>query len=304
MTRLVWTPLLAAALMGCGSCAGSRGELVAPLPNASFVTEKGTLVAHGVDGIHRVALDGSRAVQLFKGSALRVQDVTADYGTYALGDSTTTVALGDAATGRVETLEAAKGRVSEAVFSPDGKTLVLSRHADFSKERGTNDDTLFVVDVATRKVREIASTSDSWPTTLRFSADGTHLFARMAFEKPAQWIELATGARTPATEAPAPLYVSPVRRQPNCDRVVADSRWEVELALVNDAGARTVVAREEGRKRGFHDYQDDFAEPRLTPTCAYVTFGWQDRTYIAEANGSGKLASLGAFSALFFAPPF
>lgn len=268
------------------------------------MSEKGTVVGSTPHGIDRVALDGSRHAPLFAAPGLRVEDVTDDFATYALGDDTTSLALGDARTGKMEPLAVAKGRVSAAVFSPDGTTLVVSRHADFSKQGSPDDDTLYVIDVPTHAVREIPSSSDAWPTTLAFSADGTHVFATMAFEKSPQWVELATGKRTATATAPGPLRSSPLRVRSSCPLAVPPRSRDGEVVLSDDAGTTIVVAREEGRKRGFHDYQDDFTEVWATPGCNYVTFVWNGATYVAEAKTGGKLAKLAEISPLLFAPPF
>ncbi len=51
------------------------------------------------------------------------------------------------------------GRAGDAVFSPDGRTLAVTRFPDVTTPveewRKTQDDTLYLIDVATRSVRTI-----------------------------------------------------------------------------------------------------------------------------------------------------
>jgi dipeptidyl aminopeptidase/acylaminoacyl peptidase len=219
--------------------------------------------------------------------------------------------VGDAATGAVRKVEAIGNRASSAAFSPDGKRLALARHSDFSVPGSKNDDTLFIVDVATLATLTLEPTTDHWPSTIQWSADGKALWVTMNFQMPAQWVtlpDLATGApakrasglaKPPAELAPR----SPLRRPIECDgRTVVADRWAPDLRVVDAADAGTVVAHLEGRERGFHDYMPDFREASWSPGCGYVIFRYDQRLWAVPANGSGGPGPIIEGSRIVFAP--
>lgn len=299
-------PACAAFVALTTSCA-SLGVLAATRPDPRFVHDEGSAFFSTVSGIERVALDGAHKRLVFAGS-WSVHDASHDFVTFVLSNSNTDLFIGNAGTGELREVEALHGRFSEGALSPDGRTVAASRHSDFSlpQEQWRDDDTIYLIDVETLRVRTIAPSSGAWPTRLEWTRDGAAVVAGMAFEAPGQQIVVADGARrrdTPEDHAPTNVFPKPIHAVPTCEGRIAADRFATELRVETPAGVRT-LASEIGRKRGFHDYLPDFSEARFTPTCRYVAFGFQGDTWLASASGSGELARLVRGWLLFFAPPF
>lgn len=301
-------PLLLALAPLASGCWGSQGAIVAPRADLGFVRDAGTAFMQTGRGIERVSLDGRTRRLLFP-TGYGVMDVSADFGTFVLRDSNTDLFLGDARTGERHEIPALRGRLSAAAISPDGRTVACSRHVDFLQPQGTqvDEDTIHLVDVATLEVRTLPKTTNDWPHALHWSADGAGLLALMAFGRPAQWITVETGERERADgrradPAQPGLFKSPLRARPRCPATIVDDRWGTELSVTH-ADRTVVVARESGRSRGFHDHMPDFHDPRFSPDCSLVAFGFHGETWLAAASGSGEVARLGEGAILFFGPP-
>ena len=291
------------ALAGCGSW----GTIVSPRADLAFVKTASTAFVKTPDGIERISLDGRLRRTIFA-AGLEVIDVSADYATFVLKNSHTDLFVGDARTGAVREVVPLRGRFSAGAIAPDGRRIAASRHADFSLPQGqqVDDDALYLIDVASLEVRTLAPTSNTWPTNLAWSKDGSMLFA---IGYPAQRITVSDGARHPIEGGAPPnlgqfdLFESPFRTRTECPGRIIYSRWDTEIRV--ERGGRTVtIVRESGRFRGFHDYMPDFRNPRWTPDCAEVAFGFRKDTWLASASGSGDVARLGPGDILFFAPPF
>ncbi|RYE82781.1 MAG: hypothetical protein EOO75_20195 [Myxococcales bacterium] len=56
-----------------------------------------------------------------------------------------------------------------------------------------------------------------------------------------------------------------------------------------------------GRRRGFHDYQDDFRHLALSPRCGLALFEHDRRTWVADAR-TGTFGPLVEGEWLFFEP--
>jgi hypothetical protein len=295
------------------ACASS-GQLVAARDDLGFVKAQESVFLDGPLGIERVSLDG-RVRRMVFGASLHVEDVSADFSTFVLESSEAAVLLGDAS-GSVRDVPVLHHRLGAIAISPDGRTVVASRSADFSlpQSQWVDDDALYFIDVASLSVRTIPpSTTGDAPMNLAWSPDGGTVFAEMkrlhdppAFER----VSVADGARQ--WEAADPhrdfrdsphVFKSPRYTHPVCPgRIIAEG-WATELR-VESAGATVVVARETGRERGFHDYRPDFEPTGWTPGCAEIIFGFQGETWLASAKGTLELGRLGQGKPLFFAPPF
>ncbi len=284
---------------------GSRGTIPNPEPNTAFVTEKVAVYFSTTGGLHRIGLDGSGDRLVFGAPGMSVEDVSDDLRLFAWNDSDTNMYVGDAVSGQVRRVPAADGRASNAAFSPDGRTLAVSRHCDFSlpQSQWTDDDTLYLVDVATLEVTTLPPVSSSWPTHLAWSTDGKWIELGMAFDKPTEWVAAETRAR-----APAPA-VTPEMRRPRwrrasagCEAKLETDRWQTEIHIAEPGKPPRALVTEVGRKRGFHDYQPDFDNPVLTPSCANVVFGFQGALWVANV-ASGRKGPLVQGTFFMFAPP-
>ena len=293
---------LASTGSGC-FCAGSPGVLVGAGRDARFVTERAEMLIAAGDGIRRIAIDGSGSRLLFRGP-VSIQDVGADFRTFVLSDSDTNLLIGDAATGGLVPVPELAGRLSSAALSPDGARIAASRHSDFSlpQSRWVDDDAIFVVDVATLAVTTIPASSNDWPTKVAWSADGKALWLTMAFGKPSQWLTLADGARKSGLAAPPEGLRTDPRARSKCQQSLEADRWKPELRITDDSGAPPrVLARLEGRERGFHDYQPDFSNAMLSPACRYALFHYDRRIWAVDVRG-GPLGPVAEGDVLFFLP--
>jgi dipeptidyl aminopeptidase/acylaminoacyl peptidase len=315
--------LLATSLGGCGGCAGSPGQVVGRQPDLHFVTEKATLFFAAGGGIERIDIDGTDRRVVFPRhdeTGVHFLDVSPDFRTFLLEDSSTDLLVGDVATGSVRHVAALANRTSTARFSPDGRRIAAARHSDYHRSGSKEDDTLYLVDTATLATQKIAQVTANWPTTIRWAADGSGLWVEMAWNAPPQWVTLADSHRHHGlTSAPVPIQDLRRPKRATCtERAVSDGR-QTTLRMVpvtEDGGgseldapdAGRVIVELQGRERGFHDYQPDFYDPMLSPGCSYVVFGMRGDIWVADAtatsaaNGAAAPLVAGGASALFFAP--
>jgi hypothetical protein len=313
---------LAILFAGC-PCAGNQGVLLnaqrqPPRPDATFVTEKATLIVSTTDGIRRIALDGSGSTKLFGKlphkdvPAVSVVDVSADFKTYLLSDSHTNLHVGDAVTTKTFEIPQLRKRMSSAALSPDGTKIAATRHSDYDSIRKSddNDDAVFLIDIATRQVEVIPAVTKNWPTKIQWSADGTALWLSFAWERGSQWLTLADRKRTDhpydstrTRSPPAPLRADP-RKPPACtQQALADK--DPELKIVDDPNDPSrparVVIKLEGRERGFHDYLADFRHPSLSPSCGYLVFEHRQKVWVTDLQGT-SFGPIIDGSWLFFVP--
>ncbi len=286
-------------LFGC-SCGGSPGTLVDAGTDVTFVKEDGVLVGVAPEGIIATTLDGSARRVLFA-DARSIKDVSSDFQVWVANDKDTNMFVGDLATGAWRRVPELDGVFSDAAVSPDGRTVAASRHADFSASKGPDQDTIFLVDVGSLRVDTIPKASERWPTKIRWAEDGGALFVQWAHHEGGEWIELESKRRTATSKPLAPLD-APHRTEGVCRSVVVHEKFATEIQVERERDDRVVVARIEGRKRGFHDYLSDFGRPVLTPDCGYVMFEWTGGVWLADAAGSGTNGPLlTAGYPLFFA---
>jgi len=312
--------MLVLSLFGCGACGGSPGTLAAARPDATFVKEAGAMFVMTQAGIERVAFDGSARKVVFArpgtmssvGTSMQwhVLDISADFATWVLGDDDTNVFVGDMATGAVREVKAAARRASGATLSPDGKRLAIARHSDFSVKGAKDDDTLYVVDVASLATTTLGPTTDHWPSKITWSADAKALWVEMNFGTPSQWVTLpdpqggAAEKRESGLSAPPAALgpPSPLRRPVACKKGVEADRWEPVVRVLDPPAAPLVVAHIDGRKRGFHDYVPDFSEVTWTPSCGYVMFAYEGSVWAVKGDGSVGPGPVVQGSRIVFAP--
>ncbi len=314
--------VLCTSVTGCGGCAGSNGVLTDVRPSPTFVTERAFFYGAGAKGIERVSVDGKERSVVFANTpegGLHVMDTSPDQRTFLIGNSNTELFVGDVATGATRRVDVLGHRTSAATFSPDGKRFAVARHSDYSAPQGQakEDDAIFLFDTATLAVTEIAKSSESWPARIDWAKDESGIQITMNWEGAPQWISLPDLVRHPGVKSPPALLVVPPRNpRPSCPMVPMTARWGTTIRLVPGAaldGGSTRVEREEemeklpgttivtlqGRKRGFHDYQDDFYDVVSTPGCGFVLFEHAGSVWIADAKG-GATATLYPGEFLFF----
>jgi len=317
--------VVTASASGCGGCAGSSGVILDARPSPSFVTERAFFYGIGAKGIERASIDGTERKLVFASppeGGLHVIDTTADQRMFLIGNSNTDLLVGDVATGVMRPVDVVKNRMSTASFSPDGKRFAVARHSDYSVPQGTSkeDDTIWIVDTATLAATEIPKSSESWPARIDWAEDQSGLHVRMNWEGTPQWISLPDMVRHPGVaNPPAKMVLPPRNPRPTCPVTPVTARWGTTIRLVAtsalDGGSPhretaqdlekmqgTTVVTLEGRKRGFHDYMDDFYEVTMTPACNYVLFQHEGGVWIADAKGGATAITYpGGF--LFFERP-
>ena len=295
--------LVSSTWSGC-ICAGSPGVLVGAGKDVRFVSERATLLVSAVDGIRRVELDGSGSRLIFPGHHA-IEDVSSDFRIFVLSDSETNLLIGDASTGAMRRVPQLDKRASAAGLSPDGTRVAVSRHSDYDlpQSQWKESDAIFLVDVATLAVEEIPGQTNNWPTRIEWAADGSALWLSMAWEKPSQWLTLGDKRRQNGlTSPPADLRVDPRHPKKPCPQTLDTPKWESTVTITDGPGASPrVLARLEGRERGFHDYQADFSKAAMTPACRYVVFEHRSKVWVADAAG-GKFGPLVDGDWLFFLP--
>jgi hypothetical protein len=292
-------PSCVALVFGC-SCGGSPGTLVNAGVDVAFVEEDGVLVATAPEGIVATTLDGKAKRVLFA-ERRSLEDVSADFGVWAASDSDTNLFVGELATATWRRVPELDGILSEAAVSPDGRTIAASRHADFGVTNGPEDDTIFLVDVASLRVDIVPKASERWPTTIRWAQDGSGLYLQWAHHDGAEWIDLATKRRVAPPDPLPALWASPSTAG-DCSQKIVHDDFSTEIQVDDGHGQRVTAVRIEGRKRGFHDYGSDFGQPVFTPGCGYVMFNWAGGVWLADATKSGTNGPLvPSGDALFFA---
>lgn len=235
-----WVAVLV-VVAGC-PCGGNPGVMTGASPNAiladtRFVDEKASIYVSTSTGIAKVSLDGSSRTKVFAKFPHRdvpgvsVVDISLDWKTWLLSDSDTNLWIGDPVTGNSVEVKAVHHRMSNASVSPDGKWVAASRHSDYGIRDKPEDDTIFLIEIATGKVDTIPAQTKNWPTKVRWAADGSALLLEMAWEAPSQWLTLADRKRTeipykPDQPPPAPLRADPRRSASPCTQHVITGRLQ------------------------------------------------------------------------------
>lgn len=305
------SPLVAllSLLPWSGGCGGNPGVMAGANPGASgvsairadatFVDEKAEMIVSTGTGIFRVSLDGKTSHKIFAKfphkdvPQVSITDISLDWKTWLLSDSYTNLWIGDPATGTSIEVKALHGRMSFASVSPDGKWIAASQHSDYNAlGHPDEDDTIFLIELATKKVETIPSQTRNWPTRVDWAADGSALLLTMAWEAPSQWLTIADKKRTeigyrPGQPPPAPLRDNPQRPPSKCRQKLLTDKLEPEIRIVEDPEkpARLLV-RLEGRERGFHDYMPDFSHLEMSPACKFVVFSHGRKVWVTDLAGA------------------
>lgn len=165
---------------------------------------------------------------------------------------------------------------------------------------------------------ELPKSSESWPARIAWAKDQSGLHVTMNWEGAPQWITLPDLARHPGIKEPPSPLEEARNRPPACPVVPMTARWGTTIRMVPasalDGGAQklqqdgeldkvpgTTVVTLQGRKRGFHDYQDDFYGVISSPGCGYVLFEHEGAVWIADGKGGAASPVLKGGGFLFFA---
>ncbi len=291
----------------CGAPRASLRGATEALP--SFVTEEVEPYVTGPRGIGRIRLDGTGDRVIFPPGHF-IRDVTADGTFMALSDDDTNLRVGDTRQGTLRAVSQLAKRVSEAAFSPDGKTLAATRHADFDlpQSRQVEDDTVYLIDVETLAARELPAATDHWPVRLGWSTAGDALYLRMQ-EGPSQVVKVADGTRTELSQSEAPF---PLRQNllwgdhltcatSGVKAVAVGFDEGIDLVAVDGSSRRIVTIDNGGRRAGCGDQFQALSLLYLTPHCSAVVFSFGRVLYVASVD-DGRLGRLGDWTGSLLPP--
>ena len=296
---ILMATVLAAALP---ACSGSLGYIRGAVSDTSFIKDKDVLYVETELGIERMLLDGSGRRVVFP-PGLLVHDLAPDGRWFALGDADTNLFLGDAETGERIRIHELDGRCGEVAFSTDGRTLAATRHADFSLPqvswKETEDDRVYLVDVATRKVKELPAARQGMVTFLAWSKDGTALFlGDIGPDKFWEKIDLTSEKRSEVGEWPYSqtsghgYLPSPVCRLDGSTTVRhVGWRGDKGLEVVTQEGTRRKIVTVEGRERGLHDYTPTIDFMFFSKSCRFAVFSHNQQIWVVEIPG-GTVAAV------------
>jgi hypothetical protein len=181
-------------------------------------------------------------------------------------------------------------------------------HTDFNKPTKMGpeytDDTIYLVNVATRDVRVLPATRKGWAMML-FWGEPDEII--MYWREPNQGLKdhgvalnLKTKARTPAEWGSARNMARPWRVAPTeCDGVTLG---QDELGLfTGDRQSPKYLVSIKGRKRGFHDHFDTIPSYHFAGDCDHVVFVHAQNVYVHQRS-SGRTAHLGEGSETWYFP--
>ncbi len=301
MNRSTTTVLLATALFVFTGCpAGSMGEITNEISeDLSFVDDEQVLFYNsGVNnqGVVRINIDGSDAVEYVPDS-VRVRDVTADASLWALGDPDNQLYTIQSPGEEPRRVEFFDGRVSEAQISPDGQTIAVTLHADFSlpqsQQAATVDDTVYLVDPDTHEVEIIDNWTDQWVHFIYWLDDGESLYLEL--ENQENFIlDLDSKERTRVDSRPDQL-AERTRKSPRiCEATGVELKTfdsGIHLYFPDEERTEELVGIE-GRERGFHDYLPTIDQAFFTESCNSVVFVYSQTVWVVDVDSKivGQLA--------------
>lgn len=284
--------------IACAACGGSPGHIAnARRGVSSFVTERDVILADTGGGLVRIALDGSGKDRVASGRYHHLAS-TADGRTLALGDNDTNVFVvvpGDRSPRRIAQFD---GRTGAVALSPDGTRLALARHADFSLPQAqwhtTEDDAIYLVDVATLAIDVLPATREDLVTALRWLPDGSALILSLMTGGTVQ-LELATRTRTDVARDQSFVPPGPRNGGTRCPATgdlieLAGHRGDDGIDVISEKGTARVVTIE-GRSRGFHDYQATISDAVFSTSCRYIVFEMNRAVWVADRE-SGSVGHL------------
>lgn len=292
-------------------CAGSQGEITNEIsPDASFVTVDHSLNVHTLEGqLVEMTLMGERG-DMVTHTPYHIMAATPDGGLLVLGNSNTDLFMSTrGASDSLHEVKAVHGRASGVAISPDGRTVAVSLHSDYNKPTKMGpehtDDTIYLVDVATRDVRVLPATRKGWAMMLFWGEPGEIM---MYWREPGNRLSdrglalnVHTQARTPAEwgggdqNMARSWHMAPKE----CDGVTLG---QDELGLyTGDRQDPKYLVSIKGRKRGFHDHFDTIPSYHFAGDCNHVVFVHAQKVYVHQRS-SGRTAYLGEGAETWYFP--
>lgn len=268
-------------------------------PTAQLVKDHDVLLVDTTSGLVRIAIDGTNRTPVAP-AKYRVLDYSPHGDVLVMSDSDTNLYFHDGSSATPRRVSPLDNRAGNAALRPDNKVVAVTRHADFDLPQSdwgkTEDDAVYLIDVATLAVDVIPKSRDELVTSLSWYPDGKTLFLGMVnFDRVR--LDVAARTHTKTTESPYPDGASRLpRAHPSCERtgetlVPGDKHGDAGIDVVDKAGVARRLIVIEGRSRGFHDYLATVNDIGFTSSCRYAYFTYLRTVWIVDV-ASGEVARL------------
>jgi hypothetical protein len=295
----------AASLTGCAS---KPGTIKGAMPDARFVESPERRFAYSEQdkSWSIIGLDGRTHRQLFTG-VYSIEDISNDGKTFVLSNSHTDLFIATERGRVIREVPEFHGRLGVAAITPDGKHVALTRHADFDlpQSQWVEDDSVYLLDTQTLESRQVAKYIHRNQGAFGIAwLDDEHVRISL-FSGPYQKINTKTGEVEIFTEED-PLktsnrWLAITRERKDCGVKIQKRGWGadegLDIVLKDNTSKRLVIV--EGRKRGFHDYQNTISVGTFTKDCRYLTFGFGGRLWVVEVD-TGKVGPVTQDRRIFF----
>ena len=289
-------------------CASKPGIIKGAMPSARFVEIPERIYAYSKkdNSWSIIGLDGKTHRQLFTG-AYSIEDISSDGQTFVLSNSHTDLFIGTERGRVIREVPEFHGRLGVAAITPDGKHVALTRHADFDfpQSQWVEDDSVYLLETQTLEYKEVAKYVRKNQGAFGIVwLDDEHIRINL-FSGPYQKINTKTGEVQIFTEED-PLntsnrWLTITGERKDCEVKIQKRGWGadegLDIVLKDNTSKRLIIV--EGRKRGFHDYQNTISVGTFTKDCRYLTFEFEGGKWIVEVD-TGKVGPITQDRRIFF----
>jgi len=283
MTRIILSMM---ALFFLSGCPGSSGTLMnTRADDLSFVVDTDPIYVRADDGLVRVNINGQGRF-LVAPSKYSFLTVAPNHSVWAFGDSDTNLYLLYEPGGQLHRIPELDNRNSAVAISPDGSRIAATRHSDFDlpQSRQVDDDRIYLIDAATRRVEVLEAKNPVWLFQLYWSREQPVLYGSGHDARYA--IHLETNERQVIELIPMDDTFPRFESRRTCPEtgttLVAngDSGLDVQSA----DGTQEPLVIIEGRSRGFHDYHATINDFFFSESCNFAVFTFEGKVWVVEVS--------------------